>query len=148
MIKFTIRLYSDRSPQTNKLSSLFEEIYHLYIRSNIDYGNLTIIKISIYNIISCIILLYILYFIATTKLRRRVDFRGKNCLFTGKTPKKWIILYFFGKNTKKWVYFVIFRKKTKNTSFFLCFLGKSKLHELLCNFVGFTSHIYYIKYYK
>ena len=60
MIKFTIRLYSDISPQTNKLSSLFEEIYHLYIRSNIDYGNLTIIKISIYDyiIISCSILLY------------------------------------------------------------------------------------------
>ena len=134
MIKFTIRLYSDISPQTNKLSSLFEEIYHLYIRSNIDYGNLTIIKISIYDyiIISCSILLYFHCddeASSQSRFGKKAPTRGSVALFLRKKRKKHSFLSFWEKSSDKRV-----------SRAFLCFLGKSNLHKPLCKFAGFTSH--------
>ena len=164
MIKFTIRLYSDISPQTNKLSSLFEEIYHLYIRSNIDYGNLTIIKISIYDyiIISCILLYFHCDDEASSQSRfgKKAPTRGSVALFLRKKRKKHSFLSFWEKSSDKRVCRAFFKKKEKKTLFFwvfekkaptrgsvalFCvFLGKTKLHRPLCNFGRF--HESYLLY--
>ena len=73
--------------------------------------------------------MYIYYyiFIASTKLRRRVDFGGKNCFFAGKTQKNELFRIFSGKTQKNEVFFVFLQ----NTSFTTRFSQKTQKNLII-----------------